>query len=67
MNSSIYKYQQIQSMTNNLRVKDVRLLFMLMRQYPQVTSNSFFPQYGLTTGEFCTAYVLNMPHRTNKR
>ena len=61
------KYSMIQDTIKDLRVKDIRHLFMLMRKAPQVDANHFFPKYGLTCGEFTTGYVLNMPHRSTGR
>ena len=65
--STAIKYAMIQDVIKDLRVKDIRHLFMLMRKTPQVGANHFFPKYGLTCGEFTTGYVLNMPHRSAGR
>ena len=59
------KYSTIKDHIANLRVKDIRHLFMLMRKTEGVHSNYMFPKYGMTCGEFSTFYVLNMPHRSS--
>jgi hypothetical protein len=59
------KYNTIKSTIGNLRVKDIRHMFMLMRKTDGIDANYLFPRYGFTCGEFTTGYVLNMPHRTS--
>ena len=57
----------LQKYVNNLRVKDVRYMFSIMRKtQEELTPDSFFPQYGITVGEFSTAYVVNMSQRQSK-
>lgn len=54
--------------TQNLRIRDVRLLFSHMRKlaYDDEVADAtgvLFPAYGFTVGEFTSAYITNMPTR----
>ena len=50
----------------DLRVKDIRHLFSVMRKNAdRLVPDSLFPHYGITVGEFSTAYVVNMAQRGN--
>ena len=40
-----------------MRIKHIRVLLSLIRQN-QYNENSFSPKYGITLGEFASAYVL---------
>ena len=60
-------FQNILKFTESLRVRDVRTIFSIMRNnVDDIGVNSFFPKYGLTVGEFSTAYVLNQNHYKRK-
>ena len=52
------KYIVICKAVENLRVRDKRHLFGLMRTCAGVTEDSFFPMYGFTAGEFTIFQVL---------
>ena len=52
------KYIVLSRTIENLRVKDKRNIFQLMRVKPGVTEDTFFPNYGFTAGEFSTWQVL---------
>lgn len=62
------KYSLLFEHMQNLRIRDVRLLFSHMRklanenEVDEVTG-VLFPAYGFTVGEFTTAYITNMPTR----
>ena len=59
------KHAALQAHVQNLRVKDIRHFFSIMRKQRDVLdANSLFPHYGLTVGEFSTAYVVNMSQRS---
>ena len=56
-----HKCEALQSYVKDMRVKDVRQMFAIMRNHREsMTPDSMFVQYGITVGEFCTAYVVNM-------
>lgn len=51
---------------DTMRVRDVRAIFAIMRRREGgVTADTLLTAYGLTVGEFSTAYVLNQ--HANKR
>ena len=49
----------------NFTVKDIRTMLACVRE-PETTVHSFFPQKGLTCGEFCAAYVLSRQKTKSK-
>ena len=56
--------QHLQNTVAKLRVKDIRALFAIMRKNrDSLDPDALFPGYGLTVGEFSTAYVVNTAHR----
>lgn len=62
------KYSMLFEHMQNLRIRDVRLLFSHMRKLAnenevQDVTGVLFPAYGFTVGEFTTAYITNMPTR----
>ena len=58
------KHAALQRYVQDLRVKDIRHLFSVMRKNSDtLVPDSLFPRYGITVGEFCTAYVVNMAQR----
>ena len=59
------KYMVLSKIIENLRVKDKRALFHIMRTVP-VTENSFFPHYGFTAGEFSVWHVLSESSRKRR-
>lgn len=52
---------------SHLRIKDKRLLFVLMRSSPDLTVDTFFPAYGFTSGEFSVGHVLTENNRKPKK
>lgn len=42
----------------SLRVRDKRLLFVLMRNCDSLSVNTFFPWQGFTAGEFAVGHIL---------
>ena len=62
------KHAALQRYVQDLRVKDIRHLFSVMRKNSDtLVPDSLFPRYGITVGEFCTAYVVNMAQRQNDK
>ena len=62
------KHAALQRYVQELRVKDIRHLFSVMRKNAAtLTADSLFPHYGITVGEFSTAYVVNMAQRQNDK
>ena len=60
------KHAALQAHVQKLRVKDIRHLFSIMRKQRDIlNADSLFPHYGITVGEFSTAYVVNMAYRGN--
>ena len=58
------KRETLQQAVAKLRVKDIRALFAIMRRNRDALDpDSLFPAYGLTVGEFSTAYVVNNAQR----
>lgn len=59
------KYGLLFEHIQQLRIRDVRLLFSYMRKLDndQDATGVLFPAYGFTVGEFTTAYITNMPTR----
>jgi hypothetical protein len=54
------KYMILSCFIETLRVKEKRQLFHTMRRYGQeLDHNCFFPQYGITAGEFAVWQVLS--------
>ena len=60
------KYIVLSKMVENLRVKDKRALFHVMRT-SEVDENSFFPNYGFTAGEFSLWHVLSESNRKRRK
>lgn len=59
------KYMVMSKTIENLRVKDKRALFHIMRTVT-VTENTFFPFYGFTAGEFSVWHVLSESSRKRR-
>ena len=60
------KHAALQAHVQKLRVKDIRHFFSIMRKQRDVLdADSLFPHYGITVGEFSTAYVVNMAQRSS--
>ena len=54
------KYMILSCFVETLRVKEKRQIFHIMRRYgPELNHDSFFPQYGITAGEFAVWQVLS--------
>lgn len=57
--SVIYqKYKFLGEYIEQLKIKDKRYLFMLMRNKENIDTNCFFPAYGFTAGEFAVWQIL---------
>lgn len=61
------KYIVLSKTIENLRVKDKRNLFQLMRVKENVSEDTFFPSYGFTAGEFATWQVLKDTNSRKKK
>ena len=64
--STYYKNCRLWYIVSNLRVKDKRSLFCLMRTGDNISVNTFFPTFGFTAGEFATWQVLTENARKPK-
>lgn len=60
------KYLILSKVIDELKVKDRRLIFNIMRTC-EVTDATFFPSYGFTAGEFSIWHILSEPRRGTKR
>jgi hypothetical protein len=52
------KYVDLCKIVANLRIKDKRLLFRLMRRFKDTNENTFFPKFGFTAGEFAVLKII---------
>lgn len=48
-------------------VRQKRNMFSILRSEPQLTVDTFLPQYGLTCGEFCVYQILTEHDRRENR
>lgn len=52
------KVNGIKRAVASLKVKDKRSLFQIMRLTDDLNADTFFPQFGITAGQFAVFYVL---------
>lgn len=72
------KYQRIFKFVQAMRVRQKRHLFYVLRHVPNVSTDTFLPEYGLHCGEFACFQILSEhsrkeckrdtegPHRRNE-
>ena len=60
------KYIVMCRVVENLRVRDKRHLFHIMRTHQGIDENSFLPAYGFTAGEFSVYQVLTESSRKGR-
>lgn len=53
------KYQRMFRFVQNMRVRQKRNLFFILRHVPDITTNTFLPSYGLHCGEFACFQILS--------
>ena len=56
----------IECQTQHLRVRDKRVLFQYMRE-TEVDEKYFFPNYGITAGEFAVWHIIADSGKRNER
>ena len=62
------KYIIMSCFIEGLRVRDKRHIFHIMRKhFDTLDHNSFFPQYGITAGEFAVWQVLSENRKTRTK
>ena len=61
------KYIVLSRTIENLRVRDKRHIFYVMRNMTSLSHNTFFPAYGFTAGEFAMWQVLSDTRRPRKQ
>ena len=61
------KYIIISYFVESLRVRDKRHLFQIMRKSPMLTHDTFFPNYGITAGEFAIWQILSESRKPRKK
>ena len=62
------KNKRIFNFVKQMRVRQKRQLFYVLRHVPEVSSDTFLPQYGLHCGEFACYQILSEHSRKeNKR
>lgn len=60
--TNLAKFEYLNGMRDyvkNLRMKEKRCLFLLIRNTQGLSPNTFFPHLGITAGHFATFQVLN--------
>lgn len=69
---SVQHMEAVVKMQHDLRLRDTRQLFAILRQYSPdgeddiYLSSGFLPKFGITTGEVGFSYIINAPSRTSK-
>jgi len=69
---SVRHLEAVVKAQSELRLRDTRQLFAILRQYSPdgeddlVLASGFLPRFGITTGEVGFSYIVNAPSRTNK-
>lgn len=53
------KYKVLHTCISNLRVRDKRTIFNIMRNDENVSHDTFFPMFGFTGGEFAVMHMLS--------
>ena len=67
---SLDHIEAVVKMQSNLRLRDTRQLFAILRQYSPdgeddiVLASGFLPRFGITTGEVGFSYIINAPSRS---
>lgn len=60
INQAKYDFtNRVQKYIGSLKMKEKRCLFYLVRTTQGLTSNTFFPKFGISAGQFATFQVLN--------
>jgi len=60
------KYIVISYFVEQLRVKDKRHMFHVMRKESNLSHDTFFPYYGITAGEFAIWQILSETRKTRR-
>ena len=60
------KYVILSKYIEQLRVRDKRHIFQIMRKTENLNDGTFFPKYGFTAGEFSVWQILS-EHRKSRR
>lgn len=50
-----------------MQIKDKRCLFTVLRKQTDINADLFFPNYGMTLGEFCTFQILTEASRKDRK
>ena len=63
------KYIVVSRFVENLRVKEKRQIFHIMRNHGpgELSHDTFFPQFGITAGEFSVWQVLSENRKTRRK
>ena len=61
------KYNVLCNSITNLNVREKRNVFNIVRNDPNNTHHTFFPEFGFTTGAFCTWQILSMSQNRNHK
>ena len=64
--ATFHKFNTLRETVSNLRVRDKRSIYLIMRTTPDLTCNTFFPNYGFTAGEFAVGQILAENNRGPK-
>ena len=57
----------LSSVVDSFQIRQKRLVFHTMRTHPNTTHDTFFPEFGMTAGIFCTWQILSDTRRTRIR
>ena len=60
------KYVVLSKFIEQLRVRDKRQIFQIMRRAENLTESTFFPHYGFTAGEFSVWQVLSENRKSRR-
>ena len=61
------KYMVLSRFIEELRVREKRHIFQIMRRSSELSHDTFFPEYGITAGEFAVWQVLSENRKTRRK
>lgn len=61
------KHLTLFNYVQDMRVRQKRHLFLILRSSPGVTSNTFLPVYGLHCGEFACLQIITEHNKKERR
>ena len=61
------KYNRVFRYVRNMKIRQKRHLFYVLRHVPNVNTNTFLPQFGLHCGEFACFQILSEHSRRESK